>query len=64
MRAKQGDVVRLKSGGPIMTVGIKASSNDDKYQCDWFENLADRCNVHRSMIFHLDQLEVIETKNK
>ena len=35
---KAGDLVRLKSGGPTMTViGIKGGgSEDDKIRCQWF----------------------------
>jgi uncharacterized protein YodC (DUF2158 family) len=31
---KVGDVVRLKSGGPKMTIG--ASMKDDRVECHWF----------------------------
>jgi uncharacterized protein YodC (DUF2158 family) len=35
---KPGDVVRLKSGGPKMTVDqIDASSSRKTVWCDWFE---------------------------
>ncbi len=30
---KSGDIVRLRSGGPIMTVG----DINDKLECHWFE---------------------------
>lgn len=31
-----GDVVRLKSGGPQMTVESPKGSNTGKYTCTWF----------------------------
>lgn len=34
---QQGDVVRLKSGGPKMTVHGKAAQTSSSYICIWFE---------------------------
>ena len=33
---KAGDRVRLKSGGPIMTVSSHAPGIREKYVCQWF----------------------------
>jgi len=32
-----GDVVRLKSGGPPMTVTMVPESPVESYKCEWFE---------------------------
>ena len=38
---KIGDVVKLKSGGPIMTVvSIRERFDGVEIECKWFENLA------------------------
>jgi uncharacterized protein YodC (DUF2158 family) len=38
-----GDVVRLKSGGPKMTINGPSSDGADYYECVWFSTLeADR----------------------
>lgn len=34
---KSGDVVRLKSGGPTMTINGKAASTASSYICQWFD---------------------------
>lgn len=37
IKLNSGDVVRLKSGGPVMTVGIQLSSRDHNFaKCIWF----------------------------
>ena len=33
---EEGDTVRLKSGGPLMT--IKTLHNDETIWCEWFSN--------------------------
>ncbi|MEI7209242.1 DUF2158 domain-containing protein [Pectobacterium carotovorum] len=33
---KSGDIVKLKSGGPDMTVKIYSSSQGDSFLCQWF----------------------------
>jgi uncharacterized protein YodC (DUF2158 family) len=38
---KEGDVVRLKSGGPNMTV---ETVDDDEVRCAWFD---DKNQIHR-----------------
>ena len=52
-----GDVVRLKSGGPNMTVDNASSS---RIICTWFDE-ADHV-VHR-MDFHLSSLEKVAAKD-
>jgi uncharacterized protein YodC (DUF2158 family) len=51
-----GDVVRLKSGGPIMT--IRSTSNqtgNTVAYCDWFVN-----DEHKSQPFRAEQLVKID----
>lgn len=59
---KTGDPVKLKSGGPEMTV---KNYNEDKYaddelmvDCDWF----DKNDTKQSDTFHEDQLEIVSNK--
>lgn len=33
---KPGDVVRLKSGGPKMTIAFKYVNDDNNYMCTWW----------------------------
>lgn len=33
-----GDVVRLRSGGPPMTVVVDPADGDAKVQCEWFSD--------------------------
>ncbi len=47
---KIGDTVRLKSGGPQMTVN---SIEDNVIKCQWFDG-----NNLKEGVFHKDQLEV------
>lgn len=35
MAFKLGDIVQLKSGGPVMTV-VSDAGNDNKIDCQWF----------------------------
>ncbi|HHQ4556269.1 MULTISPECIES: DUF2158 domain-containing protein [Aeromonas] len=53
---KVGDLVRLKSGGPVMTVCEKTTSV--KLKCMWFEMkyAATPFDAH----FHIDSLEIVE----
>jgi len=53
MALKQGDRVRLRSGGPLMTVH---SINGDNVDCHWFTTTGE----HRSATFPLAMLTVIE----
>lgn len=47
-----GDVVRLKSGGPMMTVSSVAERNEKMTAwCDWFVN-----DEHKSNAFRVVQL--------
>lgn len=53
--AKEGDVVRIKSGGgPTMTVGTKFGSG---HYCRWWD---DQLGMFRSAIIDLSQLEIVE----
>jgi uncharacterized protein YodC (DUF2158 family) len=45
MEFNPGDLVRLKSGGPLMTVeqvGQRAITNEDAVWCTWFEMVGNR----------------------
>lgn len=49
---KQGDVVRIKSGGgPLMSVGCRLG---DGYWCSWWD---DEEKKFRTELFYLSQLE-------
>jgi uncharacterized protein YodC (DUF2158 family) len=50
---KTGDTVRLKSGGPVMTLGAKMDVGG--YQCLWFSG-----NELMKGLFRLEQLEKAE----
>ena len=41
---KRGDVVRLKSGGPLMTVG-PLNSIKTMWNCDWFDGTESMCDL-------------------
>lgn len=58
MNAKQGDVVRIKSGGgPLMSVGCRVG---DAHWCSWWDEEA-KC--FRTEMFYLSQLEAVECKS-
>jgi uncharacterized protein YodC (DUF2158 family) len=45
-----GDVVQLKSGGPVMTVeriGKDQRTQEDAVVCTWFEKVGNRQELHR-----------------
>ena len=51
---KPGDEVRLKSGGPIMTIAkIFSTDEGSKAQCEWFDNN----QKPQKQSFHLHSLE-------
>jgi len=53
-----GDIVKLKSGGPEMTVNgyvIELSNTRDIVTCKWF----DSDNKQQSEKFHQDALEIV-----
>jgi len=52
-----GDVVRLKSGGPKMTVQEITQDEDEYIECIWFEEGNKMMDT-----FHPDTLEKIETR--
>ncbi len=54
---KEGDIVRLKSGGPPMTVGAKMASGG--FTCTWFVG-----QEVKEKIFTPDQLTVEEGESK
>jgi uncharacterized protein YodC (DUF2158 family) len=41
MEIKKGDTVRLKSGGPLMTV--EDATYADAIRCTWFDDKSKRC---------------------
>lgn len=50
MEFKVGDLVRLKSGGPLMTVeqvGKKAVTDEEAVWCTWFEKVGNKQVVQR-----------------
>ena len=50
MNFESGDMVRLKSGGPLMTVeqaGKKAVTEEEAVWCIWFENVGAKRVVQR-----------------
>ena len=50
MEFQPGDTVRLKSGGPVMTVeqvGTLAMIGGDAVWCTWFERIGNKQNVKR-----------------
>jgi uncharacterized protein YodC (DUF2158 family) len=55
---KTGDIVRLKSGGPSMTVEEITGMLQDHLECHWFAG--DKLNFG---IFHLDAVEPDEEPN-
>ena len=62
---KVGDVVRLKSGGPLMTVsGHNNGALNDYIGCIWFETGADMVHVLRVDCFPPTCLDVYEPDNK
>ena len=54
-----GDIVKLKSGGPEMTVQSLASSGDDCYYCQWFAGK--KLEQGR---FPKDSIELVQPTNK
>jgi uncharacterized protein YodC (DUF2158 family) len=38
---KPGMVVRLKSGGPLMTIAVEAKEDESHVHCEWFQLLVD-----------------------
>lgn len=51
MEFKAGDVVQLKSGGPLMTVeqvGEKSMTSEKAVWCTWFEKVGNRRVVQRA----------------
>jgi uncharacterized protein YodC (DUF2158 family) len=55
---KIGDTVRLKSGGPLMTISGKGTDNagynsDDYKLCEWFDN-----NTPKIKNFHKESIEL------
>jgi uncharacterized protein YodC (DUF2158 family) len=55
MSAKQGDVVRIKSGGgPLMSVGCRIG---DAHWCHWWD---EEEKIFKAEVLYLSQLEVIK----
>ena len=61
MAFKVGDVVRLKSGGALMTISklFKSSEGREMVQCTW----VDKPKEHRAA-FAIDSLEVAERRRR
>ncbi len=61
MEFKKGDVVKLKSGGPRMTIndigdyGYGGGDGFDQAKCTWF----DEKNIIQEHLFTLEQLEKV-----
>ncbi|MCK1742227.1 DUF2158 domain-containing protein [Bradyrhizobium sp. 139] len=53
----KGDTVRLKSGGPLMTVGETINGN---YDCFWFNNVDGEWTV-KSQIFSPELLKTSQS---
>ena len=50
---QKGDVAKLKSGGPTMTIeGIETYDSQEKAKCTWFDG-----ETEKSQIFLLEALE-------
>ena len=47
MKLKIGDIVRLKSGGPDMTISYESSLRSGEFTCIWFVNGEERGFVFR-----------------
>lgn len=57
MKAKEGDVVRIKSGGgPLMTVGHQIG---DAHWVSWWD---EEKKTFRMEVLYLSQLEPVDTK--
>ncbi len=54
---KIGDVVKLKSGGPDMTV-VGVGANTNELQCAWFSG--ERFDEVKSYYFVSDSLELVK----
>lgn len=52
----KGNLVQLKSGGPIMTIGW---TKDGSTYCNWFD---DR-NELKDAVFNIDQLQTVESES-
>lgn len=59
MKIKEGDVVKLKSGGPNMTIKhtvVNNFSNTQHYRCTWFDN-----NIElQSAVFNENELKITD----
>lgn len=54
---KKGDLVKLKSGGPVMTIDTVIES-DNLASCKWFHN-----GEIKTHLFNLDALEESQSSN-
>lgn len=57
MNFKKGDIVRLKSGGPLMTVGDIAQ---ERVECFWFNHVSSEWTV-QSYVFRQELLKSAPT---
>jgi len=54
---KKGDTVRLRSGGPLMTVsGKPAYCGDDKWICVWFDGTTQKRATFAAAALELAEL--------
>ena len=51
---EQGDKVRLKTGGPTMTISSRAVGSGNRFVCQWFEG---RTMEHG--VFSTEDLELV-----
>ncbi|WP_437194190.1 YodC family protein [Planctomicrobium sp. SH527] len=60
-RIETGDVVRLKSGGPNMTVGAPYSDNRQAFHCFWFTRDEHGAEIIKHEALLIDVLEAVAT---
>lgn len=66
---KPGDVVKLKSGSPAMTLAyLKNDGDDDEgfvvWRCEWFEDLGAGYGNVKEFDFYEHQLELVVAEDK
>lgn len=56
-RFKAGDLVELKSGGPVMTVEQRNDYHGDKWDCSWFAGEKHQHNTFNGAALKLSEGE-------